>query len=194
MIYVKEGTEAEVEQYLHRRFEKKILKTVRYLKEDLDMTNHLAGKRRLFIALYFRNCTDLLQVRKYLLPIVRRNKKQKNAVDTYGNHIIITDYSFLAPTTTLEQESMDSGVIHSMTTGKDCADYILDIREYDIPYYLRAAIDLDIRVGYWYVVTVHHGRVSMVKREDIVERAEPVVLAFDIETTKRHDYDDFLYD
>ncbi len=30
---------------------------------------------------------------------------------------------------------------------------IIDLREYDVPYTMRVAIDLDLRVGAWYVVT-----------------------------------------
>lgn len=33
-------------------------------------------------------------------------------------------------------------------------DQILDIREYDVTYYVRASIDLGMRVGLWYSVTV----------------------------------------
>ncbi|KAJ1677332.1 DNA polymerase epsilon catalytic subunit, partial [Spiromyces aspiralis] len=59
------------------------------------------------------------------------------------------------------------------------------MREYDVPYYLRVAIDRDIRVGHWYDVTaLAGGSIEIKRREDLVERADPVVLAFDIETTK----------
>jgi DNA polymerase epsilon subunit 1 len=64
-------------------------------------------------------------------------------------------------------------------------DYIIDIREYDIPYYVRVAIDLDIRVGLWYTVKAQqNGTVVLTRQTDIVHRPEPVVFAFDIETTK----------
>ncbi|KCV68263.1 DNA polymerase epsilon subunit 1 [Fonticula alba] len=62
---------------------------------------------------------------------------------------------------------------------------IIDIREYDIPYYLRAAIDLDIRVGFWYSVSIRQGAVSLHRNVDLVERADAIVLAFDIECTKQ---------
>jgi DNA polymerase epsilon subunit 1 len=90
-------------------------------------------------------------------------------------------------------------------------DAILDIREYDVPYYLRVAIDkselplsssfplakpilnsfafcvrTDIRVGLWYEVSPSQegGEIVFRRLEERVARAEPVVLAFDIETTK----------
>lgn len=42
----------------------------------------------------------------------------------------------------------------------------------------------DFRVGLWYDVGVSGGKVSIKRREDLVHRAEPIVLAFDIECTK----------
>jgi DNA polymerase epsilon subunit 1 len=46
------------------------------------------------------------------------------------------------------------------------------------------AIQQDIRVGVWYNVKVNRGTLTLEPRQDIVRRADPVVLAFDIETTK----------
>lgn len=43
---------------------------------------------------------------------------------------------------------------------------------------------LDFRVGLWYNVKATNGKISLELRPDLVKRAEPVVLAFDIETTK----------
>ena len=62
---------------------------------------------------------------------------------------------------------------------------IIDIREYDVPYHVRVAIDLKINVGHWYVVH-GHGTEPPEFREvkDQPDRPEPVVLAYDIETTK----------
>ena len=92
-------------------------------------------------------------------------------------------------------------------TSKNPLDNITDIREYDIPYYVRAAIDtgkpvlengsvswnrrysnsrnsIDIRVGLWYSVRAVTGSIGIELRPDRVKRPDPVVLAFDIETTK----------
>ncbi|SCU95424.1 LAMI_0F02410g1_1 [Lachancea mirantina] len=57
---------------------------------------------------------------------------------------------------------------------------LTNIREYDVPYHVRVSIDKDIRVGKWYKVT-SRGLFEMVEK---VAFADPVVLAFDIETTK----------
>ena len=42
----------------------------------------------------------------------------------------------------------------------------------------------DIRVGLWYEVVANHGEISINLIKERVSRAEPVVMAFDIETTK----------
>jgi DNA polymerase epsilon subunit 1 len=83
---------------------------------------------------------------------------------------------------------------------RDPAECIVDVREYDINYYLRVAIDLgelawlvigtkltriDVRVGLWYNITSHQGITTFKRITDRVKRAEPVVMAYDIETTKQ---------
>lgn len=70
------------------------------------------------------------------------------------------------------------------TTIIDASDFILDIREYDVPYHVRVAIDKDVRIGNWYTVEAKHGVVSMKCLEDRLTPADPVVMAYDIETTK----------
>ncbi|XP_054075780.1 DNA polymerase epsilon catalytic subunit A-like [Rissa tridactyla] len=65
-------------------------------------------------------------------------------------------------------------------------DNIVDMREYDVPYHVRLSIDLKIHVAHWYNVryrgSTHPPEIT--RRDDLVERPDPVVLAFDIETTK----------
>lgn len=67
---------------------------------------------------------------------------------------------------------------------EDPADCILELREYDILYYMRVAIDCNLRVGMWYDVAAIQGKITIVLDKDKITRADPVVLAFDIETTK----------
>jgi len=88
---------------LRRKFEGLLKKTTRWLKEDLSMVsfyasmawwnnaaysvptmkpNHLLGYRRAYIQVSFNNISDLLTVRKVLLPIAEANKNQ-NAMDAY---------------------------------------------------------------------------------------------------------------
>jgi len=70
------------------------------------------------------------------------------------------------------------------TTTLDASDFIVDIREYDVPYHVRVAIDKDVRIGNWYAVEAKHGVVSIKCLEDRLTPADPVVMAYDIETTK----------
>lgn len=61
-----------------------------------------------------------------------------------------------------------------------------NFREYDVPYHVRVSIDLKIFCGSWYTVKHKgiHNPPSITLRSDLIERPEPIVLAFDIETTK----------
>ena len=74
--------------------------------------------------------------------------------------------------------------VSSRYRDRDPQDSIIDIREYDVPYYLRVAIDIDIRVGLWYGVTFEAGQPHFTHLAERVKRADPVVMAYDIETTK----------
>ncbi|KAJ3294019.1 DNA polymerase epsilon catalytic subunit [Borealophlyctis nickersoniae] len=168
-VICKDGTEADVEEYLRRRFNKVVQKVTIVTKEDLRLNNHLLGNTRKALKLSFHNVQSLLQVRKVLLPASERNKR-KNAS--------CTGYADVA-----ELTAKDSGKSVSKGT-RDALEYIEDLREYDVPYYIRAAIDKDLRVGKWYDVKADQGVVSCTLRPDKVKRADPVVLAFDIETTK----------
>lgn len=58
--------------------------------------------------------------------------------------IVTDDEQCLAP------QSLGSSVTDPLA-------YIVGIREYDVPYTMRVAIDLDIRVGAWYLVTPEYG-------------------------------------
>lgn len=67
---------------------------------------------------------------------------------------------------------------------RDPRECIIDVREHDVPYHLRVAMDNEIRVGLWYAMTFNEGQPNcsyIVKR---AKRADPVVMTFDIETTK----------
>ena len=65
----------------------------------------------------------------------------------------------------------------------------MDIREYDVPYSTRVAIDLDLGCGAWYKVssaptTEVFGGIRCEHLKEMLVKAEPRVLAFDIECTK----------
>ena len=168
--------------------------------EDLDMEDHLSGRQRAFLKLSFRNVNELMEVRRELLPAVKRNTSRANVAAAYED-------------------------IHDDTRPPaDLMDAIIDMREYDVPYYTRVSIDRDVRVGAWYVlarracvcvcvcarvcvclcvllftsnapgfrvlparrykVTPMQGHVELERLTDMVVKASPRVLAFDIECTK----------
>ncbi|KAF9181365.1 DNA polymerase epsilon catalytic subunit [Haplosporangium sp. Z 11] len=172
-IATKVGFEGDVEEYIRRKFENLVEKMSRVQKEDLDMPNHLLGNTRTFIKLSFRNVRDLLSVRKVLLPAAKQNLAKMSVLDTYAEVVSAS-----------ADMGMDHEPITSKAGGGDGLDHIVDIREYDIPYTIRVAIDKDIRIGLWYNVRVTPTDVEIKRQFDRVARADPVVLAFDIETTK----------
>ncbi|KAJ4448291.1 hypothetical protein ANN_10305 [Periplaneta americana] len=58
-------------------------------------------------------------------------------------------------------------------------------KEYDVPYHVRVSIDMKVFCGSWYSVRSRGNEAPVItKREDLIERPDPIVLAFDIETTK----------
>ena len=176
LIAIRRGREAEVEEWCKRLFEGLVKTVTRVEKEDLQMPNHLLGYRRTLLRLSFANVSDLLSVRKSILPIAEKNKEKLNAMDTYA------EVASAAAGFDLFQ---DEELANTKTNGLlEASDFIVDMREYDVPYHVRVAIDKDIRIGKWYTVEAKHGRISLTCLEERLRRADPTVLAFDIETTK----------
>ncbi|KAJ3022675.1 UNVERIFIED_CONTAM: DNA polymerase epsilon catalytic subunit [Siphonaria sp. JEL0065] len=170
-LVCKLGTESEVEDYLRRSFEGHIASISRHSKEDLDLANHLSGNVRTVVKLSFYNMQHLLNVRSKLFPIVAKNKAKVNAETTFEDINEVENDGQRKPT--------------KKVNVREAVEYILDMREHDVMYYVRAAIDCDFRVGLWYDVKASgFGKITIEERKDKVKRAEPVVLAFDIETTK----------
>ena len=81
---VKRSREAEVEEWIKRGFEGLVKSVKKVEKEDLQMPNHLLGYRRTLLQLSFTNVSDLLNVRKAIMPIAEKNKKKVSAMDTYA--------------------------------------------------------------------------------------------------------------
>jgi DNA polymerase epsilon subunit 1 len=137
-----------------------------------------------------RNVQDLLAVRKDLLPLALENAKKRNAVDAYAEVMQDQANGMNGMSVEMDVDKDAEGDLYQASTSrgkgpdKDPREYIIDIREYDVTYYLRAAIDLEIRVGLWYAVTFTEGRPAFKQLPERVKRADPVVMAYDIETTK----------
>ena len=83
LIAVKKGHEQEVEEWCRRAFEGLVKKIKRVERDDLKLPNHLLGVRRPFLQLNFANVSHLLDVRKAILPLAEKNKKNASVMDTY---------------------------------------------------------------------------------------------------------------
>jgi DNA polymerase epsilon subunit 1 len=70
--------------YLHRAFDGQISDMEMITKTDLELPNHLSGLQNSFMKLSFRNNSDLMQVRRKLQPIIERNKRKQEQIDTYA--------------------------------------------------------------------------------------------------------------
>ncbi|KAL2072031.1 hypothetical protein VTL71DRAFT_11374 [Oculimacula yallundae] len=178
LVAVKRGHEAEAEEWLKRAPGGGVVKSLKKVeKEDLQMPNHLLGYRRTFFELRFANSEDLLAARRDIMPIAEKNKKNMNAMDTYAEVASANAGFDLFDDDRDDERRLNASVA-------DASDFIVDIREWDVPYHVRVMIDLDIRTGKWYSVESKHGVTSMKCLEERLERADPVVMAYDIETTK----------
>ncbi|KAK4854956.1 hypothetical protein QYF36_002733 [Acer negundo] len=158
----KDKMEMDVEAYLRRRYERQIADIVIVRKEDLDLKNHLSGLCKSYLKISFDTVQQLMDVKKDLLHVVERNREKFDASEAYESILI---------------GKRDQ-------RPQDFLDCIVDLREYDVPYHVRFAIDNDVRCGQWYDVSVSSAGVMLEKRFDLLQRAEVHVCAFDIETTK----------
>jgi len=181
------GAETTVEEWLTKKYEGIISRIVRRRKEDLKLPNHLMGHQRLYLQLCFRNVSDLLTVRRDVAPLAIANGAKRDAVDAYAEVVnATTDAGTRIEIDGDFDDDQDAETQGTATGGRDRdpRDAIIDIREYDVPYYLRVAIDNEMRVGLWYTITFEAGQPTIKLLAERVKRADPVVMAFDIETTK----------
>lgn len=152
----------DMEEFLKKHLESCLRNTEIIEKDDLSMDNHLVGLKKTLIKLSFTNSNNLFEARRALMPIIQENNRSKRQRDIYRNN-----------TMNFQGKQNNSEQI-------DIKELLEDIKEYDVPYHVRVSIDKDIRVGKWYKVT--YG--GFFECEEKVVFADPVVLAFDIETTK----------
>ncbi|THH04963.1 hypothetical protein EW145_g5144 [Phellinidium pouzarii] len=182
--FIQNGTETIVEEWLNKKYEGLISRIVRERKEDLKLPNHLMGHRRLYLQLCFRNVSDLLSVRREIIPLAMENGAKLNAVDAYAEVVNMSESGMRVEVETswgAEADILNGSSKNVKDT--DPRDAIIDAREFDVPYYLRVAIDNEMRVGLWYMVSFVAGQPQFAQM-DRVKRADPIVMAYDIETTK----------
>lgn len=134
----------ELMQHLQKRFENCRVELV--CLEDLDMPNHLSGKQHQFIKISFGTVSELVECknllrysllllfdigRPYINSVIKFNRSNTNMVDISN----------------VDSERQNSVV------ASDPLAYITDMRENDVPYAIRCGIDLNLRVGAWFVVS-----------------------------------------
>ncbi|CAG9765603.1 unnamed protein product [Ceutorhynchus assimilis] len=164
----------EVSQFLSKKYSGTIGKIETVTKEDLDLPNHLIGLKQKYIKLSFYNQSDLINVKVELLRQVKKNRATRKENSYYTEMLAMH----------LANDMNESVSTNKVTT--DQMENILDIREYDVPYHVRVSIDLRIFCGAWYTIKMKGSLDAplITANKDIIERPEPIVLAFDIETTK----------
>ncbi|CCC66626.1 hypothetical protein NCAS_0A00660 [Naumovozyma castellii] len=154
----------DVEEFIKKYLENCLKSCSIIMKDDLKMDNHLLGLKKTLIKLEFVNSNQLFEARKLLKPILTDNENNKIQRNVYDKN----------------RTNNNNNNNESTPSVADAKQFIEDIREYDVPYHVRVSIDKDIRIGKWYKVTAG-GFFEYVEK---VAFADPVVLAFDIETTK----------
>nr|XP_031835870.1 DNA polymerase epsilon catalytic subunit 1 [Nomia melanderi]XP_031835871.1 DNA polymerase epsilon catalytic subunit 1 [Nomia melanderi]XP_031835872.1 DNA polymerase epsilon catalytic subunit 1 [Nomia melanderi] len=171
-ILCKKDTYAEVSTGLNKKYSGIIHKIESVYKEDLDLPNHLIGLKQKYLKLSFINTVDLTVVRRDVMKAVKVNKEREKSHTYYRDML-----------SSVLNKNFGTGDFAQQTI--DFADNILDIREYDVPHHVRVSIDMKIFCGSWYSVRTRGNDVPIItKREDIIVPPEPIVLAYDIETTK----------
>ena len=169
-IRTKTGTEKDVSTYLSRKLSGRLAGIDIIEKEDLDLPNHLIGLRAKFLKLRFFSVEDLMKAKRDIMPAVRKNQKSINP--TYDESLFSHNLSV--------SEEVTRGALRIT----DQRENIIDIREYDVPYHVRVSIDLQIFCGLWYFIRGNGSDPPKIRFHDDPTRPEPIILAFDIETTK----------
>ncbi|TPP56453.1 DNA polymerase epsilon catalytic subunit [Fasciola gigantica] len=180
-LSIRGGTAAERDAttYLLRRYSGRLAGVETVQKEDLDLPNHLVGLKASYLKLLFHSVDELVRVRRELAIRVRANCELASTESTYTN-MLAEHFSG-----TVDLDTGNTTTDASKNSRGDPLDNLMDIRESDVPYLMRVCIDLSVFAGCWYVARCRPSQpVELIKHEDTVAWPEPVVLAFDIETTK----------
>ncbi|CAL8098256.1 unnamed protein product [Calicophoron daubneyi] len=180
-VSVRGGAPAERDAttYLLRRFAGRLAGVETVEKNDLSLPNHLIGLKATYLKLMFYSVDELVRVRRELAAKVRANKELASAGSTYTE--MLAEHFGGTSDNTLGLTGAE-GIRNSRG---DPMDNLIDIRESDVPYLMRVCIDLNVFAGCWYTARCRPSQpVELLKYEDTVAWPEPVVLAFDIETTK----------
>ncbi|KAK5977685.1 DNA polymerase epsilon catalytic subunit, partial [Trichostrongylus colubriformis] len=93
-------------------------------KEDLDLKNHLSGLKKTYIKLSFPSTAELTKVKRDLMPLVRKNRSRIKKESQYCSYL-----------------ARNMGGSNYELRENDVLADIIDIREHDLPYHMRVAID-----------------------------------------------------
>jgi DNA polymerase epsilon subunit 1 len=162
-------------QLLMRKFEGTLLAAELVPMVDLDMPNHLSpdNRTRKVWKLLFDSVNQLMDVRKQLQNMIKSSSSQMDGTTT-AESLLLADNHFSA-----------NGAFNSVA---DSWNNLQELREYDVPYNVRVCMDLDIRAGTWYTVSLEHQDgglpIPTLSDPDIETKGTPRVLAFDIECAK----------
>jgi len=135
-----------------------------YFSFSLSQPNHLLSAPPVFVKVFFHNTQDLQLVRRELLPLATTNSAKLNAIDAYAEVVSADaqdngfgaameigygqDDEYANPGETSRAGARAAWGAESSGMGKgkgkdrDPQDCVVDLREHDIAYYLRVAIDL----------------------------------------------------
>lgn len=201
-VGVKEDAMREVEMALRKRFGDEVA-DIRVVKlEDIGKPNHLAlDEGSSFLKLETRTLGDLFSIRKSLEPIVRRNadrRKRRVNVDlgTQKDYGIVVDpldsiedireYD-VAPVNRLAiDRKINVGYWYKVTPGGDESHKMQDsIDGTDLDFAQGAGVPAELDPDISEQSANDFASARFEKLPDIVERANPVVLAYDIECTKK---------
>ena len=111
----------------------------------------------MFLKFFFHNTQDLQMVKREILPLALANSAKFTAVDAYADVVNMSENNAMAGMAWGEDEN---GAGPSGTNGrawgmedseikkkdKEPGECIIDVREHDVNYYLRVAIDQGKRI------------------------------------------------
>ena len=147
--------------------------------KDLDQPNHLSPNNlhRMVWKLIFNNVSQLIDVRNQLRDLLKSH--DTNGMDGNGggnSNNVNTDIDKILS-------------VQDSSRVSDSWANIQELREYDVPYVARVCMDNNIRAGSWYTVTLKQDDDAsppypVLSDADIETKANPRVLAFDIECSK----------
>lgn len=108
---------SEISAILLKKFEG--CKTEQIELEDLDLQNHLSGKKHKFLKISFNTVNELMEAKNEIRPIVTANQK----IRADGNYET-EDYEVLENSANIKKNQLNASA--------DPLSYITDMREYDV--------------------------------------------------------------